>query len=113
MPDRGARLPPMPLLPGAAPGVQPFVPLTSISTPEAARAALTAEANTSVLDPAGMRRLWVREMDLLVVAALVVAAVVSGVQAATNGRLPGWWHILMLLTLLVNVSIGYLPEALS
>ena len=113
MPDRGARLPPMPLLPGAAPGVQPFVPLTSISTPEAARAALTAEANTSVMDPVGMRRLWVRELDLLVVAALVLAGVVAGVQVITNRHTPGWWFILMLLAMLVNLSIGYLPEALS
>ena len=103
----------MPPLPGAAPGVQPFVPLTPISTPEAARAALTAEANTSVVDPVGMRRLWVRELDLLVVAGLVVAAVVAGVQFITNGQLPGWWLILMLLTFLVNFSTGYLPSALS
>ena len=113
MADRSARIPPMPPLPGAATGVQPFVPLTPISTPEAARAALTAEANTSVVDPAGMRWLWVRALDLLVVAALVVAAVVAAVQFTTSGRLPGWWLILMLLALLVNGSIGYLPEALS
>src|ERR671910_3698301 len=113
MPDRGARLPPMPLLPGAAPGVQPFVPLTSISTPEAARAALTAEANTSVMDPVGMRRLWVRELDLLVVAALVVGGVVAGVQFNTNGHTPGWWLILFPLAILVHLSAGYLPSALS
>ena len=46
MADRSARLPPMPPLPGAAPGVQPFVQLTPISTPEAARAALTAQFRT-------------------------------------------------------------------
>ena len=113
MPDRSARLPPMPSLPGAAPGVQPFFPLTSISTPEAARAALTAEANTSVIDPVGMRRLWVRELDLLVVAGLVVAGAVATVEFTTNGQLPGWWLILMLLTFLVNLSTGYLPAALS
>ena len=113
MPDRSARLPPMARLLGAAPGVQPFVPLTSISTPEAARAALTAEANTSVMDPVGMRRLWVRELDFLVVAPLVIVGAIGGVQAATNGHTPGWWLFLMLLTFLVYLSAGLLPEALS
>jgi hypothetical protein len=113
MADRSARLPPMPPLAGAAPGVQPFAPLTPISTPEAARAALAAEANTSVMDPAGMRRLWVRELDLLVVAALVVAGASATVQITINGQLPGWWLILMPLTLLVHLSTGYIPGALS
>ena len=110
MAARSARLSPMPPLPGAAPGVRPFVPLTPISTPEAARAAMTAEANTSVVDPAGMRRQWVRELDLLVAVTVVVGAVVASVQFTTNGHTPGWWLIAWPL---VHISTGYLPSALS
>ncbi|HZB68716.1 MAG TPA: hypothetical protein VE503_15000, partial [Ornithinibacter sp.] len=91
----------------------PFVPLTPIRTPATARAALTAEENTSVVDPAGMRWLWLRELDLPVAVTVVVGAVVAGVQFNTNGHTPGWWLILFPLAILVHLSAGYLPSALS
>ena len=98
-------------LPGAVRTVPATGPLTPVGTAEAARAVLRAEAATTVLDPVGLRRLWVRELDLLVVAALVVAAVVATVQYTTNGHSPGWWLILMPLGILWTLSTGDLPAA--
>jgi hypothetical protein len=53
----------------------------------------------------------VGELDLLVVAALVVAAIVATVQNTTNGHSPGWWLILMRLGILWTLSAGGLPTA--
>lgn len=47
--------PPMAPLRGAVPGWPEDRPLTPVCTPEAARAALRSEAETSVLHPAGLR----------------------------------------------------------
>ena len=103
----------MPPLPGAAPGVQPFVPLTPISTPDAARAALRAEADTSVVDPLGMRRLWTREVNALVTVALLVLVAAMTVKAIVDDlELPGMWVTLMLILALVNTSTTLLPAAL-
>jgi hypothetical protein len=107
---RGSRdLPAM--LPGTVQTMPPTGSLTPVTSADAARAALRAEAATSVLDPVGLRRLWVRELDLVVVAALVAAAVVATVQYTTNGRSPGWWLILMPLGILWTLIAGDLPAA--
>jgi hypothetical protein len=53
-----APFPPMPVLRGAVPGWPPDDPLTSVNTPDGARMALRAQSDTSVLDPRGLRRLW-------------------------------------------------------
>jgi hypothetical protein len=110
---RSARVPPMPPLPGAAPGVEPFVPLTQISTPDAARAALAAEADTSVVDPVGMRRLWVREVNFFVTVVLFVLMVALAVKyVADDLELRGPWLALMPLLVLANTSTTLLPAAL-
>ncbi len=58
--------------------------LSSISTPDAARAALRADTETSVADPAGLRRLWVRDLYGLLVLVVAIWALVSFVRAAAQ-----------------------------
>ena len=66
MPEfEAAPFPPMPVLRGAVPGWPPDDPLTSVNTPDAARMALRAQSETSVLDPRGLRRLWWRDVHFL------------------------------------------------
>ncbi|NYG07901.1 hypothetical protein BJ986_002388 [Phycicoccus badiiscoriae] len=115
MPDRSARAKPMAPLPGAAPGIQPFVHLTPISTPDAARYALAAEAETSVLDPAGMRRLWVRDLSALVALVLAVLMAVLAVRGIAYGESEDVLPILvpfMIVVNLANASSVFFPAAL-
>jgi len=96
--------PPTAPLRGAVPGWLPRDWLASVSTPDAARAALRAEAETSVLDPVGMRRLWVRELYLALALGILVLAVVASVQFVRNDELPWWWFPLLLLIWPMQVS---------
>jgi hypothetical protein len=113
MPDRSAPHSPMAPLPGAARGVWPFVPLTPVTTPEAARAALAAEADTSIIDPVGMRRLWVRELNFLTAVILFVLMVALVVKFIADDReLTGIWLILMPLIIVANTTNAVLPAAL-
>lgn len=100
--------PPMPVLRGAVPGWPPDEPLTSVNTPDAARLALNAAAATSVLDVAGMRRLWVRDVHVLLLLALVGLMGFATVQFVRDDRLPEWWLALVSLAVLVNLGGTYL-----
>lgn len=90
----------MTTLDGAVPGWTPRGRLTALSTPDAARAALRAEAETSVLDPVGMRRLWLRELYLVLAVCVAVLMVVASVQYLRDGASPRWWFPLVVLVVL-------------
>ena len=113
-PRSSAYLPAPPL--GAVQSVPPSAPLTPVVSADAARAALRAEAATSVLDPVSLRRLWVRELDPLIVVAVMVVLGVTASMAWLNGeeRLPRWWLILNLfLSIIITINVrGYVPAAL-
>ena len=88
LPVPGGGYPPMTPLRGAVLGWPYDDALSSIGTPDAARAALRAEAETSVADPVGLRRLWVRDLYGLLVLVVAVWALVSFVRAAAHGFPP-------------------------
>ena len=95
LPVPGGGYPPMTPLRGAVLGWPYDDALSSISTPDAARAALRAEAETSVADPVGLRRLWVRDVYGLLVLVVAVWFVVSFVrcrraQGFAPARRPSW-----------------------
>jgi hypothetical protein len=111
---QAAPYPPMTALRGAVPGWPPNDPLTSVNTPDAARMALRADSETSVLDPVGMRRLWVRDVHVVLALAVVVAVVVSMVQfLRSDFTAPGWWLIVMPLSVLVTNTSGFFGSLLS
>ena len=99
--------PPMTTLRGAVPGY----PLTWVDTPDAARATLRAEAETSVLDPVGLRRWWWWDLHfllLLVVFLLTIGVIVEHVRG--DQQLPFWWLVLMPLVVVVNASDTYVTS---
>ncbi len=99
--------PPMSTLQWAAPGWPRNRALTPLTSPDAARLTLRAESETSVLDPVGMRRLWVREMFVGLGVGMFVLAVVGSVQFFNSGELPPWWILLMLLVLVGNLGVAF------
>ena len=100
--------PPMATLEGAVPGWPDGRTLSSAATPEEAGAVLQAEAQTSVLDPRGLRRLWWREGVFVVAMVLLAAWVLGAVEFFRSGELPGWWLVITPLALLLNVGGDYL-----
>lgn len=97
--------PPMTTLQGAVPGWPPGDRLTPVSSPDAARLTLRAESETSVLDPVGLRRLWVRDLYFILALAFLVGLLVGSVQYVRNDyRSPSWWLGLMFVGLVLNVS---------
>jgi hypothetical protein len=100
--------PPMPMMQWAAPGWPQDGALTPLTSPDAARLALHAESQTSVLDPVGLRWLWLRELNLLFALAIVVLAVTSSVQFFRDGETPWWWLFLLPLSLIFNVAIAFM-----
>ncbi|HET7822452.1 MAG TPA: hypothetical protein VFL10_13100 [Ornithinibacter sp.] len=115
MPEfEAAPFPPMPVLRGAVPGWPTDEPLTSVNTPDAARTALRAETETSVLDPRGLRRLWLRDVHFLLALAVVVAVVVAVVQFLTNDFTPpAWWLLVLPLSPLILNTSGLFEMVLS
>ncbi len=97
--------PPMATLRWAPPGWPMNGALTPLTSPDAARLALRAESETSVLDPVGMRRLWVRESFLGFGVAGLVLAVVASVDFVQGGDLPWWWPLLMVAALFGNLLV--------
>jgi hypothetical protein len=93
--------PPMTPLRGAVLGWPYDEALTPISTPDAARAALRAEAETSVVDPVGLRRLWVRDLYGVLVLAIAAWFLVALVRGAMRGFAPALhlWPYLFLVPL--------------
>lgn len=81
----------MPTMAWSTPGWPANGALTPVTSPDAARLALRAEAETSVLDPVGMRRLWVRELAVVVASGIAVLMVVASVQFFRNDETPRWW----------------------
>ncbi len=113
MPDASARVSPMAPLLGAAPDVEPFAPLTPISAPGTARAALAAEADTKVVDPVGTRWLWVRAVHLLFNMVLLVLIVVVAVDLIVDDfDLGGVWLVVIPLLFLAQTGTSLLPAAL-
>jgi hypothetical protein len=99
--------PPMPMLQWATPGWPRNGALTPVTSPEAARLTLRAESESSVLDPVGMRRLWLRELDSAVILAVTALVVISSVQFFRGGESPWWWLLLLPLSLLFNLGIAF------
>ena len=99
--------PPMPTMAWSTPGWPANGALTPVISPDAARLTLRAESETSVLDPVGMRRLWVREAAVGVALGIFVLAVVASVQFFHSGELPAWWFLFMLMVLIGNVGVMF------
>lgn len=100
--------PPMATLEGAVPGWPEGRPLTCATTRQAARAVLRAEAQTSVLDPRGLRRLWWREVLFVVAMLLLAAWVLVTVEFFRSGERTDWWLLITPLAILLNVGGDYL-----
>jgi hypothetical protein len=77
--------------------------LTPLTSPDAARLTLRAESETSVLDPVGMRRLWIRETFIGFAGVALVLVIVSSMQPFQGGDLPVWWPLLMVTVLAGNL----------
>ena len=88
--------PPMPMLLWAAPGWPANGALTPVTSLDAARLTLRAESETSVLDPVGMRRLWLREAYFALALSVLVLWVVSFVQFLRNGESAPWLPLVLL-----------------
>ncbi|HYN66873.1 MAG TPA: hypothetical protein VES93_08280 [Ornithinibacter sp.] len=93
--------PPMTPLRGAVLGWPYDDALTSITSPGAARAALRAEAETSVADAVGLRRRWLGDLYGLLVMVLALVALVAFIRFAARGFLPPFpvWPMLLLAPL--------------
>lgn len=110
-PHEPAPLAPVGGVPGGYPSMTPLrgavlgwpwdEALTPIATPDAARAALRAEATTSVADPVGLRRLWVGDLYGLLVTVLALVALGAFIRFAARGFLPPFpvWPMLLLAPL--------------
>lgn len=109
----GGTYPPLTTLRHATTGPAMDDPLSSVRTADAARAALRAEAETSVLDPVGLRRLWWEEahLGLFVVAAALMLLV--SVQYWSTGETPGWWLFLLVSLPFLNLGTTYLTIAVT
>ncbi len=97
--------PPMPMMVCAAPGRPRNGALTPVTSPDAARLTLRAQSETSVLDPVGMRRLWVREAFVGFALGISALAVAGSVQFFRDDELPTWWFLLTLMILVGNLSV--------
>ena len=100
--------PPMPMMLWAAPGWPRNGALTPVTSPDAARLTLRAESETSVLDPVGMRRLWLRELNLVVALAVMVLVIIASVQFFSDGETPWWWLLLLPFSLLFNLGTAFM-----
>lgn len=99
----------MPMMAWAAPGWPANGALTPVVSPDVARLTLRAEAETSVLDPQGMRRLWVPALVLVVNVVLVVLWLIALVQLVTGDRgPPSWWLPVWVLALPLSTGGTFL-----
>ena len=101
--------PPMATLRWAPPGWPMNGALTPLTSPDAARLALRAESETSVLDPVGMRRLWLRDLNFLLAMALVILMLVAGWQLllGSDQHLPRWWLGVATAAFVLNSAHSY------
>lgn len=103
--------PPMRPLVGAVPGWPEGRTLTSASTPEAARAVLRAEAETSVLHPTGLRWRVVRRMGQVVQLAAWVWLLVVLVGTVLVGDGTGLAMAPVMALLAASLLTGLVPWA--
>lgn len=101
--------PPMTPLRDAVPGWPEEQPLTSVSTPEAARAVLRAEAETSVLHPTGLRWRVVRRTGQAVRLVGWLWLVVTLVRAVLGGDDPALPVGPVAVMLVASLATGAVP----